>query len=51
MLTGVSDVQITAGLSNDQEVITGPSRVLNTLKEGTIVKKQVKKDDGPSPTP
>jgi HlyD family secretion protein len=43
-ITGESDVQITAGLSEGQEVITGPSRILNTLKEGTVVKKQVKKE-------
>lgn len=43
-ITGESDVQIIAGLSEGQEVITGPSRVLNTLKEGTVVKKQVKKE-------
>jgi HlyD family secretion protein len=45
-ITGESDIQITAGLSEGQEVITGPSRVLNTLKEGTIVKKQEKKEGG-----
>ena len=44
-ITGESDIQITTGLSEGQEVITGPSRILNTLKEGTIVKRQVKKDD------
>ena len=43
-ITGESDIQITSGLSVDQEVITGPSRVLNTLKEGTVVKRQVKKE-------
>jgi HlyD family secretion protein len=43
-ITGESDIQITAGLSEGQEVITGPSRILNTLKEDTIVKKQTKKE-------
>ena len=43
-ITGESDIQITSGLDAGQEVITGPSRVLNTLKEGTVVKKQVKKE-------
>lgn len=43
-ITGESDIQIVGGLSEGQEVITGPSRVLNTLKEGTIVKRQVKKE-------
>jgi HlyD family secretion protein len=43
-ITGESDIQIVGGLSEGQEVITGPSRVLNTLKEGTLVKRQVKKE-------
>jgi HlyD family secretion protein len=43
-ITGESDIQIVGGLSEGQEVITGPSRVLNTLKEGTLVKKQEKKE-------
>ena len=41
-ISGESDFQITGGLSAGQEVITGPSRILNTLKEGTVVKKQLK---------
>jgi HlyD family secretion protein len=43
-ITGESDIQITAGLSEGQEVITGPSRILKTLKDGDIVKRQTKKD-------
>jgi HlyD family secretion protein len=43
-ITGESDIQITTGLEEGAEVITGPSRILNTLKEGTLVKKQEKKD-------
>jgi HlyD family secretion protein len=43
-ITGESDIQITSGLSSGQEVITGPSRILNTLKEGTVVKRQEKKE-------
>jgi len=31
-------------LSPGQEVVTGPSRILNTLKEDTVVKKQEKKE-------
>lgn len=49
-ITGESDIQIISGLSEGQEVITGPSRVLNTLKEGQIVKRQVKKDGESSPS-
>lgn len=43
-ITGESDIQILSGLSAGQEVITGPSRILNTLKEDTVVKRQVKKE-------
>jgi HlyD family secretion protein len=43
-ITGEADIQITSGLSDGEEVITGPSRILNTLKEGTVVKKQTKKE-------
>ncbi|HEX8251012.1 MAG TPA: efflux RND transporter periplasmic adaptor subunit [Pyrinomonadaceae bacterium] len=43
-ITGESDIQITSGLSEGQEVITGPSRVLKTLKENDIVKRQTKKE-------
>lgn len=43
-ITGESDIQITSGLSEGQEVITGPSRILNTLKDDTLVKKQEKKE-------
>ena len=43
-IIGESDRQIISGLKEGDEVITGPSRVLNTLKEGTVVKKQVKKE-------
>jgi HlyD family secretion protein len=43
-ITGESDIQITSGLAENQDVITGPSRVLKTLKDNDIVKKQTKSD-------
>jgi HlyD family secretion protein len=43
-ITGESDIQIVSGLSEGEEVITGPSRILNTLKEDAVVKKQEKKE-------
>ena len=46
-ITGDSDIQITSGLSENQEVITGPSKILNTLKEGAQIRRQEKKE-GPS---
>lgn len=42
-ITGESDIEIVSGLQPDVEVITGPSRVLRTLKEGDAVKKQTGK--------
>ncbi len=43
-IVGESDREITSGLKAGDEVITGPSRILNTLKEGTVVKRQTKKE-------
>lgn len=45
-ITGESDIQVTSGLSADQEVVTGPTRILKTLKDGDQVKKQEKKEGG-----
>lgn len=42
-ITGESDIEIISGLQNGLEVITGPSRVLRTLKENDVVKRQEKK--------
>jgi HlyD family secretion protein len=42
-ITGESDIEITSGLSPNVEVITGPSRVLRTLKDGATVKKLTRK--------
>jgi HlyD family secretion protein len=42
-ITGESDIEIVNGLSKDMEVITGPSRVLRTLKEGDTVQRQQQK--------
>jgi len=43
-IIGESDREIISGLNPGDEVITGPSRVLNTLKDGAVVKKQTKKE-------
>ncbi len=47
-ITGEADIQITSGLSEGQEVITGPSKILNTLKEGNLVRRQEKKEGTPA---
>src|SRR6266436_8614958 len=41
-ITGESDIEITSGLHSGAEVVTGPSRVLKTLKDGASVKRQTK---------
>jgi len=42
-ITGESDIEIVSGLQPQWEVITGPSRVLRTLKEGDTVQRQQNK--------
>lgn len=50
-ITGESDIEIMSGLQPGTEVITGPSRVLKTLKDGSTVKRQTKKPEaGGSPS-
>jgi HlyD family secretion protein len=47
-ITGESDIEVTSGIERGMEVVTGPSRVLRTLKEGDAVKRQERK---PGATP
>jgi HlyD family secretion protein len=42
-ITGEADIEITSGLTNKDEVVRGPSRVLKTLKDGMTVKRQTRK--------
>jgi HlyD family secretion protein len=42
-ITGESEIQILEGVEPGMEVITGPSRVLKTLKEDATVKRQTRK--------
>ena len=49
-ITGESDIEIATGLQAGTEVITGPSRVLKTLKDGATVKRQTRAA-GASATP
>src|SRR6185436_1617131 len=44
-ITGESDIEIISGLPAGAEVVTGPSRVLKTLKDGTQVTRQTRKPD------
>jgi HlyD family secretion protein len=45
-ITGESDIEIVSGLREGLEVITGPSRVLRTLKENASAKKQTRPPGG-----
>ena len=45
-ITGEADIEITSGVQAGMEIVRGPSRVLKTLKDGTAVKRQVKKPGG-----
>ncbi|HEY0003219.1 MAG TPA: efflux RND transporter periplasmic adaptor subunit [Pyrinomonadaceae bacterium] len=42
-ITGESDIEITSGVQPGMEIITGPSRILKTLKESQTVKRQTNK--------
>lgn len=42
-ITGESDIEILSGVPAGSEIITGPSRVLKTLKESQTVKRQTRK--------
>lgn len=46
-ITGESDIEITSGLQPGMEVVTGPSRVMKSLKDGTVIKRQERKPGAP----
>ena len=47
-ITGESDIEITSGLKEGQEIVTGPSRVMRTLKDGTTIKRATGRPGGNS---
>jgi len=38
-ITGASDIEVTSGVQPGDEIITGPYRVLRTLKDDATVKR------------
>ena len=44
LLTPDEEVELAKRIKEGDQVITGPSRILNTLKDGAVVKQQVKKE-------
>ena len=47
-ITGITDIEVTSGLKENDEIVTGSYKVLRTLRPGTTVKvdnKEVKKEE------
>ena len=42
-ITGATDVEVTSGLTEGEEIVTGPFRTLRGLKTGTLVKRDTEK--------
>jgi HlyD family secretion protein len=42
-ITGATDVEVTSGLTEGEEIVTGPFRTLRSLKTGTLVKRDTEK--------
>jgi HlyD family secretion protein len=42
-ITGEADIEVTSGVKAGMEIVRGPSRVLKTLKDGMVVKRQERK--------
>jgi HlyD family secretion protein len=42
-ITGATDIEVLSGLSEEQEIVTGPYKVLRTLKDGALLKRDTEK--------
>ena len=42
-ITGATDVEVTSGLTEGDEIVTGPFRTLRGLKTGTLIKRDTEK--------
>ena len=42
-ITGATDIEVTSGLTEGDEIVTGPFRTLRTLKSGSLVKRDTEK--------
>jgi HlyD family secretion protein len=47
-ITGATDIEVLSGLSEGQEIVTGPFKTLRTLKTGSLVKRDTEKPALPS---
>jgi HlyD family secretion protein len=47
-ITGATDIEVTSGLKEGDEVVTGPFKTLRALKEGSLVKRDTEKPIAPT---
>ncbi|MFZ1014741.1 MAG: efflux RND transporter periplasmic adaptor subunit [Terracidiphilus sp.] len=50
-ITGATDIEVLSGLSEGQEVVTGPYKTLRALKDGALLKRDTQTAVVPSNTP
>jgi HlyD family secretion protein len=48
-ITGATDIEVLSGLSEGQEIVTGPYKTLRALKSGSLVKRDTVKPVVPTP--
>ena len=42
-ITGATDIEVLSGLTEGQEIVTGPFKTLRVLKSGSLVKRDTEK--------
>jgi HlyD family secretion protein len=47
-ITGATDIEVLSGLTEGQEIVTGPFKTLRTLKSGSLVKRDTEKPTVPA---
>jgi HlyD family secretion protein len=47
-ITGATDIEVLTGLTEGQEIVTGPFKTLRTLKSGSLVKRDTEKPAAPA---
>jgi len=47
-ITGATDIEVLTGLTDGQEIVTGPFKTLRTLKGGSLVKRDTEKPAAPA---
>ena len=49
-ITGATDIEVTDGLKEGQEIVTGPFKTLRGLKSGALIRRDVVKPGAPPPS-